>query len=150
LMAAYAGTTQTYSFVSSGSGKLKATLCWTDPPPTLLPGPARDDPTPVLVNDLDLAVVGPPGATTYFPGTRDPTNPGLPSVRTVRNSVDNVEQVLIDAPPAGTYQVQVRHSGSVTSQVYSLFVSVDRGCATCPGDLDGNNIADGRDIALFA
>jgi hypothetical protein len=29
-------------------------------------------------------------------------------------------------------------------------VSVDRGCSTCPGDIDGNNFADGRDIRLFA
>src|SRR5262249_49039371 len=122
---------------------------WTAPRPAVLPGDGLDDPTPVLVNDLDLSVIGPPGATTYMPWTLDRLNPSVPAVRTSRNSVDNVEQVLIDAPAAGTYTVRVSNTGVVTPQAYSLFVSVDRGCSTCPGDIDGNSVADGRDVSLF-
>lgn len=148
--ATYAGSTQSINVFASGVGPLKATLVWTDPPPISVPGLALDDSTPVLVNDLDLTVVGPGGTTTFFSWTLDPANPSIAAVRTTRNSVDNVEQVLIDAPLAGNYSVRVSHTGGVTSQAYTLLVSVDHGCSTCPGDVDGNNTADGRDVRLFA
>lgn len=150
ITATYSGSEQSIDVIASGAGSLKATLVWTDPPPAVLPGSGLDDATPVLVNDLDLRVVGPGGATTFYPWTLDPLNPSLAAVRTVRNAVDNVEQVRIDAPLPGTYSVKVSHTGAVTPQNYTLLVSVDRGCSTCPGDVDGNNIADGRDIRLFA
>lgn len=145
----YGGAAQDYSFVASGGGSLKATLVWTDPPPAAVPGFDLDDSTPVLVNDLDLAVIGPPASTTYRPWTLDPANPSALAVRTARNAVDNVEQVWIEAPAVGTYIVRVSHTGAAPTQAYSLLVSVDRGCATCPGDIDGNSAADGRDVQLF-
>src|SRR5207244_1756951 len=36
-----------------------------------------------------------------------PLNPGAPAVRTARNSRDNIEQVAVDNPVAGTWTVQV-------------------------------------------
>lgn len=122
--ASYAGTTQDYVFTYSGFGDIKATMVWTDPAPALgaMPPAGLDTNTPVLVRDLDLSIIG-PGPTTYWPWTLDPVNPTTAAVRTVRNAVDNVEQVLINSPGAGTYTVRVSHTGTVTSQNYSLLIS---------------------------
>lgn len=149
VQASYTGTAQDYPFVAAGAGPFKATLVWNDPPPSVLPGFDLDDPARAIVNDLDLIVIGPPGSTTYRPWTLDRANPAAAAIRTSRNAVDNVEQVLIDAPSAGTYTVRVSHTVSASAQDYSLLVSVDRGCAICPGDIDGDGRADGRDLELF-
>jgi hypothetical protein len=122
--AAYAGSTQNRDFVYSGSSDIKATLVWNDPPPNFatLPGPGVDVSTRVLVRDLDLSIIG-PGPTTYWPWTLDPANPTAAAVRTTRNNVDNVEQVVVTAPVAGTYTVRVSHTGTVNSLNYSLLVT---------------------------
>lgn len=119
----YGGATQDFPLTCTGSGPLKATIVWTDPPPTALPGGGLNDRTRVLVNDLDLVIIGPPGATTYHPWTLDPDNPSAPAVQTVRNNVDNVEQVRIDSPAAGIYTVRVNHTGGSFSQPYTLLAT---------------------------
>ncbi|MFL5804080.1 MAG: S8 family serine peptidase [Roseiflexaceae bacterium] len=75
--------------VLDGTQPLRVMLAWTDYPAE--PRAARQ-----LVNDLDLVVTGPGGATYYGNSiaTGDRTN--------------NVEGVIIDNPPAGEYSVQVR------------------------------------------
>ena len=118
----YAGTTYDWTLISDGSGPLKATICWTDPAGDAQ-GSGLDDTTSVLVNDLDLWLTGPDG-TTYYPWTLDPANPADPAVRTTENHLDNVEQVLVDAPGAGTYTIHVGGTldGSYEEQAYSLLV----------------------------
>ena len=117
------GVTDTY-FVDVSSGKpLHATLVWTDPAGAAQ-GDGLDDATSVLVNDLDLEIVGPDGV--HLPWTLDPANPADPAVRNARNSRDNVEQVVIDDPEPGTYMIRVSHMGSLgefESQDYSLLFS---------------------------
>ncbi|MEG4572457.1 S8 family serine peptidase [Microcoleus sp. N3A4] len=117
----YTGSQQSYQITSNGSGSLKATLVWTDPPGTPH-GNGLDEKTRVLVNDLDLSITAPNGQV-FRPWTLDPNNPSAPAVRTTRNNVDNIEQVLIDAPMAGTYTINVNHSGNSFTQAYSLLVS---------------------------
>ncbi len=89
--------------VPTGTPQLKVTLVWTDPEATANAAQA-------LVNDLDLSVLG-PGATTWLPWTLSPY-PSLDSlVRLARRRADhlnNVEQVTINLPTAGTYQLRVR------------------------------------------
>ena len=119
--------TQDNLVVDVAAGRpLKATLVWTDPAGTARSGQANlDNPTAALVNDLDLTIIG-PGGTTFFPWTLDPGNPGANAVRTQRNAVDNVEQVLIDAPVTGTYTIRVSHTGPLQGglpQNYSLLIS---------------------------
>ena len=116
----YSASTRTYTFTSDGTTPLKATIAWTDPEGTAHPA-GLDVSTAVLVNDLNLLVTG-PGATTFFPWTLDRNSPATAAVRTQANSVDNVEQVLIDAPPAGTYTITVSGPGAVT-QPFSMFVT---------------------------
>ncbi|MCX7001845.1 MAG: S8 family serine peptidase, partial [bacterium] len=97
-----------YTYTSAGVAPFKATLCWTDPPGTATT--SDDDRTKKLVNDLDLRVID-PGATTHYPFHLDYNNPSAAATR-ADNSIDNVEQVLIDAPVAGTYTVRVRRWNS--------------------------------------
>ena len=52
----------------SGVDPIKVTLVWTDPPPVTVPARTVDNPTSVLVNDLDLWVSGPTGIV-YLPWT---------------------------------------------------------------------------------
>lgn len=121
----YTGSELVYDFLSPAGAPLKATLVWTDPAPATLPGSGLDDPTSVLVNDLDLWITDWLG-NTYYPWTLDPNNPGNPAVRTALNSVDNTVQVLIDSvAAAGKYQIHV--GGSLdplyASQDFSLLFS---------------------------
>ncbi len=106
---------------SDGTEPLKVTIAWTDPAGTPQDR-GLDVNTPVLVNNLELWITGPDG-TTYYPWTLDPANPANPAVRNQANNLDNVEQVLIDAPNAGKYQIHIGHKGSAFEQDYSLLVS---------------------------
>ena len=112
-----------YVVTWDGSSPLRATLCWTDPPAAA--GGGLDDPTPRLVNDLDLRIIAPDGSTTFLPFVLNPLTPTAPA-GTGDNTRDNVEQVLIPAPALqGAYTVRVSHKGTLTDgeQVYSLMIS---------------------------
>jgi hypothetical protein len=90
----------------SGSGGIRVTLVWLDPP-----GPANtgglDDPKPCLVHNLDLVVAGPDG-TPHLPWRLDPKNPSRAAERG-RNRIDNVERVDVPtgALAAGTWTVRI-------------------------------------------
>ena len=115
---------------------LKVTLAWDDAPGSTMTSPV----TPKLVNDLDVLLVSPSG-TLHFPWTIDPPyvpaspaeypsaiepEPILPeSIRAARNDQrndrDNVEQVVVEFPEAGVWQVLVLPAGLATPpQRYSL------------------------------
>jgi subtilisin family serine protease len=79
--------------------QVKMTLAWDDPAGT-------PDVDPVLVNDLDLRVIG-PDQQVHHPWTLDPDNPGDPAVQSVRDGVNNIEQVMISNATSGVYRVQV-------------------------------------------
>jgi VCBS repeat-containing protein len=128
----YTGTEWVREIVSDGTSPLKATIAWTDPPGSPH-GNGLDETTPVLVNDLDFWIVGPDN-TIYYPWTLDPANPSSPAIQTQKNHLDNVEQVLIDQPTAGTYQIHVGHTGAIANgtQDYSLLVSGTVGSTSPP------------------
>lgn len=87
--------------VPANSKQLKLTLVWTDPP-------AAPNAAKALVNDLDLTVTA--GATTWQPwvlnSTADANSLQQLPVRK-RDSLNVVEQITIDNPPAGDYTVTV-------------------------------------------
>jgi subtilisin family serine protease len=89
----------TFSLNVLTEADVKATLAWDDPAGT-------PDVNPVLVNDLDLRIIG-PDTTVYYPWTLDPANPGSPAVQTVRDGVNNIEQVFIPNATPGTYTVEI-------------------------------------------
>jgi subtilisin-like proprotein convertase family protein len=117
------GQVFTMNVNSNGTTPLIASITWTD-----LPGPVNNgnlpanNATPALVNDLDIRITK--NATTYFPWKLN-SDPSLPAIRTGDNSVDNVEQVKIDAPTAGEYTVIVTSKGALVnrSQKYSLVIT---------------------------
>lgn len=114
---------QTYSFTvtSNGGVPLKATIAWTDPAGTV-PAATVNNRTAILVNDLDLRITGTSGTT--LPWKLDPNNPSAAATK-ADNTVDNVEQVLIPTPSAGTYTISVTHKGTLQggSQAFSLIVT---------------------------
>ena len=118
-----ANPSDTYTFTWDGVSPIRTTLCWTDPP-----GPGQsglDVTTPVLVNDLDLRVLGPGSSPTYQPYTLSLAAPSA-NATTGDNVVDNVEQVYVASPGTpGLYTAQVTHKGTLTDgqQQYALLLS---------------------------
>ena len=125
--ASYGGSELTWSVDAFAGTPLKATLAWTDPAGA--PQSGLDDPTSVLVNNLDIWITAPDG-TVFQAWTLDPVNPTAAAQRysgatfdaTRTNQLDNIEQVVIDAPTAGTYVIHVGHAGSAFDQDFSLLV----------------------------
>ncbi len=111
-----ADTFRTQISVPAGSGLLKITLAWDDLP-------AEPGAKVALVNDLDLKVIG-PGNQTWHPlvlntapatdSLKQPAVPGLDTLNTV-------EQVVVENPAPGIYQLEV-HASNLTSaaQAFAL------------------------------
>lgn len=148
-----AAPSDVHSFTWDGISPIRVTLCWTDPAGTGVS--AHDNRARDLVNDLNLTVTG-PAATTHrpfvMPYVGNWTNAMLSANATTGvNTVDNVEQVLIQTPPAaGVYTITVNHAGSLSGgqQRYSLIIS---GQATDDMDLDPtqNFVASGQQGGPF-
>jgi hypothetical protein len=107
--------------VPAGVQKLKVTLCWNDPPATANAPSA-------LVNDLDLTLTDASGHT-YFPWvlSASPSKDSLAALpHRGRDSLNNVEQVSIDNPTAGTIQVNVHpYHLNTPSQVFYIAYSYE-------------------------
>ena len=85
--------------VTAGTEQLKVMLYWPDKA-----GPTTND-RRTLVNDFDLKLVTPTGDTLQ-PWILDPVQPQLDAVRG-RDTLNNIEQVTLSAPPAGNYTVLI-------------------------------------------
>ncbi|HZH99479.1 MAG TPA: hypothetical protein VEX38_10950, partial [Fimbriimonadaceae bacterium] len=117
------GQTHTYNVYSGGAGPIRVTISWTDPAGTA-PTMTLNNRTAKLVNDLDLRVVK-GTAAPHMPWKLDPENPSAAATRE-DNDRDNVEQVLIEAPTAGVYQIRVSHKRATltnASQAYSIIIT---------------------------
>ncbi len=88
----------TWVSVEAGD-ELKVTVAWDD-------AAGAPNVVPALVNDLDLRVYDSSGVQ-YYPWTLDPTVPADPAVRIQADRVNNIEQVVVDAPAAGLWRVEV-------------------------------------------
>ncbi|MHC4067230.1 MAG: S8 family serine peptidase, partial [Planctomycetota bacterium] len=99
--------------LDAGHPELKVTLAWDD-----VPGTPNVD--PALVNDLDLRVYGPSG-TRYYPWTLDPADPPAPAVQTAEDHLNNIEQVVVEAPEPGLWTMEV-HGFEVPSGPQSFSV----------------------------
>lgn len=132
-----------YAGVCDGTRTLRVTLCWTDPPGT--PRTGLDDTSPCLVNDLDLRVVAPDGVTVHMPYVLDPASPASPAA-TGDNTRDNVEQILVSSPVAGSYTIQVSHKGSLASGLQHYALLVTGISAVVTGDYDHDEDVDAFDL----
>ncbi|HEY1115888.1 MAG TPA: S8 family peptidase, partial [Chitinophagaceae bacterium] len=90
--------------VPSRAAQLRLTLTWTDPA-------AEPNAPRALVNDLDLVVRHEPSGQQWLPwilNTAPHTDSLQQPARRGRDTLNNVEQVTIDNPEAGSYVVEVR------------------------------------------
>lgn len=105
-----------YIFVNDES-EIRATLAWIDPA-------ASPFAEKTLVNDLDMVLVSPSG-DHYHPFILDPENPEVEAKKGI-NYVDNNEQILVDSPENGWWDIQVRKkSGLKKDQNYFIAYSLD-------------------------
>ncbi|MFN0136229.1 MAG: S8 family serine peptidase [Phycisphaerae bacterium] len=122
--------------VGGAQPTLKVTIAWDDVPGTPNVGNA-------LVNDLDLVVLDPSGIQR-FPWTLGGlANPAAPAVRTVADHINNIEQVLVDAPTPGAWTIEV-HGFNVPSGPQPFSICFSPAATT---DCNGNGINDLQDIA---
>ncbi|MCP4703777.1 MAG: S8 family serine peptidase, partial [candidate division Zixibacteria bacterium] len=116
------GESDTYDFSSDGVDPVRVTIVWTEPPGTP-PPPSLNPTTPMLINDIDIRLEHIQSATTYYPYIMNPSSPS-DAATTGDNYLDNVEQIYIESPPAGDYQVTVSHKGTLASeQWYSIIIT---------------------------
>ncbi|NIF06724.1 S8 family serine peptidase [Chryseobacterium sp. Tr-659] len=116
--------------VASGSEPLKVTISWIDPayvvPNDLTWQDAYNNRSSRLINDLDLRIIDTVTNTIYFPWKLNANNPMAPATK-ADNTVDNVEQVVIDAPVAGrSYRIEISNKGTLknnTPQNYSIIAT---------------------------
>lgn len=117
----------------SGNQPLKATIVWNDPSFKNLPttyDEAYNNRVSRLVNDLDLRIINLATNEVHYPWRLDANNP-MTAATKGDNLVDNVEQVVIDAPSSGIYKIVVTNKGNLldneeketASQNYSLLVT---------------------------
>lgn len=86
--------------VPGGAATLQVSLAWDDAAGTLLAATE-------LVNDLDLRLIEPGGATTWQPWVLDPANPNNAAARG-NDTLNNQEMVTVANPVAGWWTVEVR------------------------------------------
>jgi PKD repeat protein len=129
------GNSYSVNVDSDGINDLIASISWTDPAGTANWGTAND-PTPALVNDLDIRVTQ--AASTYYPYR-------LTSITTNANDGDNIvdpfEKVIISGA-SGTYTITVTHKGSLSggSQNFSLIVTGKASIPSAPlADFSADN-----------
>jgi len=115
-----------YLAVTAGTPSLKVTLAWDDPA-------AAEDANPALINDLDLVVTAPDG-TRHYPWTLNPAAPSAAAERDQADRINNLEQVEVDAPIEGTWEVSI--VGHIVRDGPQLFsVVADNGPIRRPLDL---------------
>lgn len=114
--------TYTYQVNSNGTEPLRATIVWNDPA-GVVPAYVLNGTTPALVRDLDVRIIRNSDNAIFNPWILNPAN-RTAAATTGDNVRDNVEQVLLANPVAGTYTVRVTHKGTLaTPQAFSLIVS---------------------------
>jgi hypothetical protein len=113
-----------------GTQNLRVTLGWSDPEVLVF----NDDGTAgaTLVNDLDVKVITPTGATV-LPYVLDKNSVTSPATRGV-NTVDNTEMVEIANAAPGAYRVIVSGTRITASspQKYTLVTNAPMGTVTVP------------------
>lgn len=111
------GATDEYEVEVTDGQPLRITVVWSDFPATAGAGAT-------LVNDLDLVVTGPDGSTTYLGNNFSGgwTVPGGSA-----DTVNNVENVYVQAAAAGTWTVQVTGTNvpQGPQQPYALVIAGD-------------------------
>lgn len=146
-----------FPVVSNGSEPLRVTICWSDPAGPVDAVLAVDPMNARLVNDLDVRVIN-PSAGTHAPWLLNPDLANqtaaarATAATTGDNTRDNVEQVQIANPTAGTYTVRVTHKGNLQNgdpQWVSILISGNIPQAKPELRFIGQQIAPSGDFAVI-
>ncbi|WP_233793452.1 S8 family serine peptidase [Dyadobacter sp. CY343] len=113
---AHKGTNEFQIQIPAGTALVKVMLYWNDPAASTL----ADGST--LVNNLDLKVLK-PGGSEVLPLVPDPAKADVPAVEGV-DSFNNIEQVTLANPAAGTYKLKVTGT-RIPSESQEYFVVYD-------------------------
>ncbi|SIO29664.1 Por secretion system C-terminal sorting domain-containing protein [Chryseobacterium scophthalmum] len=128
------GVANSKTIKASGTEPLKVTVSWIDPafvlPANLTWAQAYNNRSSRLINDLDVRIIDTTTNTVYQPWKLDANSPMTPATK-ADNTVDNVEQVVLDNPVAGrTYRIEVTNKGTLVNsagtaapQNYSIIVT---------------------------
>ncbi|WP_027378283.1 S8 family peptidase [Chryseobacterium daeguense] len=128
------GTNNKKTVTASGTEPLKVTVSWIDPayviPSNLTWAQAYNNRASRLVNDLDVRIIDTVNNTVYYPWKLNANAPMTPATKG-DNTVDNVEQVVIEAPTAGrNYRIEITNKGNLVNnsgagapQNYSIMVT---------------------------
>ena len=114
------------------------TIAWTDLAGT--PGAAK-----ALVNDIDLELID-PSSGVHKPWILNKDNPSSAAQRGV-NSIDNVEQVLVDSSQAGTWTIRVKGTSIQSEQAFAIVSNIGFPCTNAYYlDSDGDGYGDENDM----
>ena len=113
------GATQSFPLsIPAGIKKLKITLAWPDPAATANAAKA-------LVNDLDMELLNSATNETWKPWVLN-KYPHIDSLKQLatrkKDSLNNVEQVTIDVPAAGNYQISVK-GYAITTTTQNFYIA---------------------------
>ena len=117
------GTVQSFNLViPPGIKKIKITLVWNDPA-------AATNAATALINDLDLELVNVATSQAWKPWVLN-SFPHIDSLKQVaarkRDSLNNIEQVTLDDPIAGSYRVSVKgYAVSSATQSFYMVYQLD-------------------------
>ncbi|GAA4339965.1 S8 family peptidase [Flaviaesturariibacter amylovorans] len=114
------GQAKTFSIpVPAGTRRLRVTLAWSDPS-------APANASKALVNDLDLLLRPPAAGSSWQPWVLDPApaNVAAPATRGT-DTLNNIEQVTVADPAAGTYTIQVSGTRVTGMQAFALAWQAD-------------------------
>ncbi len=116
----------TKNITVDGTEPLLVSICWNDPPAEPLPNEIHNDPTSMLINDLDLRVSS--ASEEYFPWRMEPNdeyNNYTAAATKGDNFRDNIEIIQVNDIEAGEYVVNVSHKNSLLfgSQDFSLIIN---------------------------
>lgn len=112
------GVKFTKQIKATGSEPLKVSISWVDPAIAYFTNDTdlQQNNTSRLVNDLDVRVIDESNGTIYYPWKLDISNPNANATKG-DNSVDNVEQIVIDNPTAnGLYRIEVTNKNPLVNQ----------------------------------
>ncbi|MDA8693452.1 S8 family peptidase, partial [Saprospiraceae bacterium] len=109
-----------------GTEPLTVAVCWNDPPSEPFADEPFNDPTPMLINDLDVRVTS--SSETFFPWMMEPNDSFdnyTDAATKGDNFRDNIEIINVENIEAGTYNITISAKGILQtgSQDFSLIVN---------------------------
>jgi len=139
------GVKNSKTVTAKGGEPLKVTISWIDPkytPNYQLVSDVYNNRTSKLINDLDLRIIDLTTNTIYYPWKLDANNPLNPATK-ADNTVDNVEQVVIDNAVANrNYRIEITNKGTLVNdagtpapQNYSIMVTGQTASVLATNDL---------------